>query len=221
MYPKMDSALLERIKRLDAASLSDALDRLGIPGGCYGIKPVTGGQVMVGQAFTVKYIPCGVVKRNVGDFLEDVEPGQVVVIDNAGRDYCTSWGDIMTIFAVQKGIAGTVIDGACRDVRDIRAMNYPMYSKGIFMVTGKDRVELDSVNQPVTIAGIQVRPGDVIYGDDSGVLVIPCDKAQEVTEIAEEIEEIEGRIKDEIRAGSSLAEARKKWGYHNLQTRRS
>jgi len=220
MANKLETALLERIKRLDAASLSDALDRLGIPCGCYGIKPVTGGQVMVGQAFTVKYIPCGVEKKNVGDFLEDVEPGQVVVIDNAGRDFCTSWGDIMTIYAVQKGIAGTIIDGACRDVREIRNLNYPMFTKGIFMVTGKDRVQLESVNQPVTIAGIQVRPGDVIYGDDSGVLVIPYDKAQEVVEIAEEIEKIEGHIKDEIRAGSTLVEARQKWGYHNLQSKR-
>jgi len=219
MYTRLEPALLERIKRLDAASLSDALDRMGIPCGCYGIKPVTSGQVMVGQAFTVKYIPCGVEKKNVGDFLEDVEPGQVVVIDNGGRDFCTSWGDIMTIYAVQKGIAGTVIDGACRDVRDIRAMNYPMFSKGIFMVTGKDRVQLESVNQPVTIAGIQVRAGDVIYGDDSGVLVIPYDKAQEAVEIAEEIEEKEARIKEEIRSGSTLAAARQKWGYHNLQSR--
>ena len=80
--PKLDPAVIEAYKKLDSTSISDALDRLGIPGGLYGIKPVTPGVVMCGQAFTVRYVPCGEVKGTVGDFLDDVEPGQAVSFGN-------------------------------------------------------------------------------------------------------------------------------------------
>ena len=123
--PKLDPAVIEAYKKLDSTSISDALDRLGIPGGLYGIKPVTPGVVMCGQAFTVRYVPCGEVKGTVGDFLDDVEPGQVCVLDNGGRDYCTVWGDIMAMAASMKEIAGTLIYGVCRDVKDVRAIRYP------------------------------------------------------------------------------------------------
>ena len=108
--------IISRFKKLDTTCVSDALDRLGITGGLLGIKPVIPGKTICGEAFTVHYVPCGLVKGTVGDFLDDVEPGQVIVIDNAGRLNCTVWGDILTLVAKLKGIGGTVIDGVCRDV---------------------------------------------------------------------------------------------------------
>ena len=84
--------LVERFKKMDTTSVSDALDRLGIKGGCQGILPQVSGIKMVGTAFTVRYRPCGMVKGTVGDFLDDVQPGQVVVIDNGGRMYGTVGG---------------------------------------------------------------------------------------------------------------------------------
>ncbi|MFR9189118.1 MAG: RraA family protein [Anaerotruncus massiliensis (ex Togo et al. 2019)] len=170
--PKLDPAVIEAYKKLDSTSISDALDRLGIPGGLYGIKPVTPGVVMCGQAFTVRYVPCGEVKGTVGDFLDDVEPGQVCVLDNGGRDYCTVWGDIMAMAASMKEIAGTLIYGVCRDVKDVRAIRYPIFTMGYYMVTGKDRVEVAAVNEPVTVAGIKVCPGDLIFGDETGALAV-------------------------------------------------
>lgn len=95
----------------------------------------------------------------MGDFLDDVEPGQVCVLDNGGRDYCTVWGDIMAMAASMKEIAGTLIYGVCRDVKDVRAIRYPFFTMGYYMVTGKDRVEVAAVNEPVTVAGIKVCPG--------------------------------------------------------------
>ena len=89
--------IIGRISKLDVASVSDALDKIGIPGGLLGIHPVVEGKRMCGRAFTVHYVPNGVIKGNVGDFLDDVKPGEVVVIDNGGRLYCTVWGDIMTL----------------------------------------------------------------------------------------------------------------------------
>ena len=165
------------------------------------------------------YVPCGMVKGTVGDFLDDVQPGQVVVIDNAGRNYCTVWGDIMTYTAKTKGVEGTLIDGVCRDVNGIEKLGYGIYTKGKYMVTGKERVEVDAVNVPVAISGVQVRPGDIILGDDSGALCIPKEVAEQVLEIAKGIEDTEQKIIAEIKKGSTLKQARAKLGYHHLQSK--
>ncbi len=219
MIHKLDQAILEAYKKLDTTSVSDAMDKLGIPAGLYGIKPVVSGVVMCGQAFTVRYVPCGEIKGTVGDFLDDVAPGQVCVLDNGGRDYCTVWGDIMAMAAKLKGIEGTVIDGVCRDIPAIRAVQYPMYTKGCYMMTGKDRVEVADINAPVTVSGVKVCPGDVVFGDDTGVVVVPLDKAEAVLEIARDIEQKEEIIRQALKEGVSLREARSRTGYHHLQTK--
>lgn len=216
---KIDHTLIERFRKLDTTCVSDALDRLGIIGGLLGIKGILDGKQICGKAFTVHYVPCGINKGTVGDFLDDVEPGQVVVIDNAGRTYCTVWGDIMSAVAAKKGIAGTVIDGVCRDVPAIKKLGYPIFSKGSYMVTGKDRVEVDGVNVPVSVSGVQVKSGDIIMCDDNGAVVVPLEKAQEVLEAAELIDEKEQFIVREVLDGVPLKEARAKFGYHNLQTK--
>jgi len=166
-------------------------------------------------------MPCGAVKGTVGDFLDDVKSGQVIVIDNAGRDNCTVWGDIMAKTAKQMGIAGTVIDGVCRDIPAVLECGYPIYSKGYYMRTGKDRVYVDAVNVPVTLSDIQVRPDDIILGDDTGVVVVPQERAEEVAGIAEEIDRKEQEILALVAQGHPLKEARAMTGYHHLQTRQS
>lgn len=212
-------AILERLGKLDVASVSDAMDKLGVPCGLSGIHAVVPGKHICGRAFTVHYVPNGVVKGSVGDFLDDVQAGQVVVIDNGGRLYCTVWGDIMTFVAKSKGIAGTVIDGVCRDIPGIIENDYPIFTRSTYMVTGKDRVTVDYVNRPVAISGVQVCPGDVILADDTGAVCIPASLAEQVADIAENIEKVEQAIIAEVRGGSTLKAARAKLGYHHLQTR--
>lgn len=87
------------------------------------------------------------------------------------------------------------------------------------MVTGKERVTVDAVNVPVAISCVQVRPGDIILGDDSGTLVIPKERAEEILEVAQHIEEVEQKIIAEVKSGSSLKAAREKLGYHKLQSK--
>lgn len=215
----MTQDLIKEIKTMDTASISDAMDKLGIPCGLLGIQAVIPGMKICGEAFTVHYVPCGMEKGTVGDFIDDVRPGQVVVIDNGGRTYCTVWGDIMTFTAKTKGIEGTLIDGVCRDVDGIRKIGYPVYSKGKYMVTGKERVQVDSVNVPVAVSGVQVRPDDIILADESGAVCIPKEKAEEVLSLAKHIEEVEQKIIAEVKNGSTLKEARKKLGYHSLQSK--
>ena len=211
--------IIAEMKKMDTASISDAMDKLGIPCGLLGIQAVAPGHKICGEAFTVHYVPCGMEKGTVGDFIDDVQPGQVVVIDNAGRKYCTVWGDIMTFTAKTKGIEGTLIDGVCRDVNGIEELDYAIYTKGKYMVTGKERVQVDQVNIPVAISGVQVRPGDIILGDDSGALVVPKERAAEILEIAKRIEETEQKIIAEVKNGSTLKAAREKLGYHHLQSK--
>jgi regulator of RNase E activity RraA len=111
----MDS-VVEAFKKLSVAGVSDAMDRLGVVGQCLGIQSINQGNRMAGRAFTIKYIPCGIVKGTVGDYIDDVPAGDVVVLDNAGRLDCTVWGDILTAVAHKRGVAGTVVHGVCRDV---------------------------------------------------------------------------------------------------------
>lgn len=211
---------IEAFKKLDTCCVSDALDHHGIYGGMETIVPITSNEpVICGPAFTVRYIARGSDKRTIGDFLDDVKSGQVIVIDNQGRTDCTIWGDIMSFTATMKKIAGTVIHGVCRDVKMIRELKYPVYAKGHFMVTGKDRVELDAVNVPISIEKAQICPGDLILADCNGVVVIPKDQLEPILKTAKDIDQKEKEIIADVKKGLSLAEARKKTGYHHLQTR--
>ncbi len=213
--------LIHSFKALDATCVSDALDRLGIKGACHGIAPVVSGVKAVGMAFTVKYRARGTGCGSVGDFIDDVEPGRVVVIDNGGRTYCTVWGDLMTMVAGRRGIAGTVIDGVCRDVPGILVARYPIFTRGRYVATGKDRVELEAVNVQVSISDVGVKPGDIMVCDDSGVVVVPYERAEEVAAAALEIDQAERTMLSLIEQGMTLREARQQLGYHSLQSRRT
>jgi 4-hydroxy-4-methyl-2-oxoglutarate aldolase len=217
--PPDAAALLSGFAELDTPSVSDALDRLNLAGACEGIRPLFPGARTVGRAFTVAYRAAGDPPGTVGDFIDDVAAGQVVVIANEGRTDCTVWGDLLTLVALSRGIAGTVIDGVCRDVPSIVESGYPLFSRGSFMRTGKDRVEVAGVEVTVSFAGIDVAPGDIIVGDDSGVVVVPQGGAVAVLEVAQQVAAAEARIEAGVRAGLSLREAREQEGYHVLQRR--
>ena len=217
-YKELDTSIVEAFKELDTSSLTDALDKQGIDGGLLGIKAVVPGTRLCGQAFTVQYIPCGQTKGTVGDFLDDVPTGHVVVIANEGRQYCTVWGDIMSQVAEWKGVAGTVIDGVCRDVKTIQALKYPIFTKGNYMMTGKDRVEVSSINEPVSISSVKVCPGDLIVADENGAVCIPLQAVETTLKIARSIEETEQKIVALVKSGKTSKEARAQMGYHHLQT---
>jgi regulator of RNase E activity RraA len=211
---------LDRAARLDTTSISDALDRLGIAGQCLNIKPLDHRFRLTGRAYTILYGPAGTPPGTVGDYIDDVEPGGVVVLDNGGRENATVWGDILTWVAHKRGVAGTVIDGACRDTHLARELGYPIYSRSYSMRTGKDRVQVEAINGPVNIGDARVNAGDLLRGDADGVLVIPRAHEDAVLTAAEEIDAIEQQIRAAIDSGRTLAAARRQLGYHQLQTRR-
>lgn len=127
----MTDPALDRATNLDCASLSDVMDRLGTGGVCRGILPRDRGFRLVGRAFTGRYAP-----------LDAAAPGTV--------------GDYIDDLAQAKGLAGTVIDGACRDLAVCLELRYPLYSRSYSMRTGKDRVQFDATGEPVGIGGARV-----------------------------------------------------------------
>lgn len=208
-----------RAGALDTATLSDALDRLGIVGQCYKIAGRDPSFRMAGRAYTMRCGPASTPPGTVGDYIDDVPEGHVVVIDNGGRDDATIWGDILTEIAHRRGLAGTVIDGISRDVALCRQLGYPVFSRGHWMRTGKDRVQVEEMDCVVNIGGARVAPGDILRGDADGVVVIPREHEEAALAAAEEIHAAEDRIREACRGGMRLDEARAQFKYHQLQTR--
>jgi len=205
---------------ISTASISDALDSLGLPGSLHGIGALCQGQRATGPVFTVSYEPVDAAGGTVGDFLDDVPAGAMILIDNAGRTDCTVWGGIMSETAHERGIAGTVIHGTCRDVAVATGAGYPIWSVSRFMRTGKDRVRVAAVQRPVTVDGVTVAPGDVLVADDDGAVAVPAARWTEVLDVAGQIDRVEQAIVDAVREGATLAEARARHGYHSLQSRK-
>jgi 4-hydroxy-4-methyl-2-oxoglutarate aldolase len=210
-------AVVDEFKKLSVAAVSDAMDRLGVAGQCLGIQPLAVGNRMAGRAFTIKYIPCGIVKGTVGDYIDDVPAGDVVVLDNAGRLDCTVWGDILTAVAHRRGVAGTVVHGVCRDVARSFELGYPIFSRARYMRTGKDRVQVEGMNVAVSMGEVQVQAGDIMLGSDDGVVAVPKQREQEILSLAQSIAVAEDNILNAALSGMRLDEARRVHKYHELQ----
>jgi len=214
-----ETSVLSRLGKLPTAAISDALDREGIPGALEGLVALSNDFRAAGPAFTVRYAPVDSVGGTVGDFLDEVPPGAVIVIDNGGRRDVTVWGGIMTEAASIRGIPGTVINGVCRDVTASLARGYPLFSRRRFMRTGKDRVHLVAVGGKLTVSGIDIHPGAIVCADADGVAAVPESSAERIADVAERIEQVESQIVAAVRAGSILRQARERFGYHHLQRR--
>lgn len=212
-------ALVRGFAAVDISHVSDALDRLGIVGQCAGIRPLDRAFRLTGRAYTVRYVPVGMTRGTVGDYIDDLEPGQVPVLDNAGRLDATVWGDLLTVTAHRKGVPGTVIDGVCRDTERSLETGYPIFSRGSWMRTGKDRVQADAYQVPVSVGGVRIEPGDIVVGGADGLVAVPASRAEQVLDIAREISASEERIRAAVVAGGRLDEARTSAGYHDLQHR--
>ena len=189
----------EILQRVSTANISDAMHRSGE---LEGILPISPGMKMVGPALTVRAYP--------GDWAKPVEAidlaeeGDVIIID-AGGIGPALWGELATHSAIQKKVAGVVIDGAIRDTPEIRSLGFPSFSRLIMPTAGEPK-GFGEVNVPVKVGGRRVFPGDWLVGDDDGVMVIPRDKVVEITNRAMDVLEKENRLRGEIEAGSTLSQ---------------
>jgi len=217
-----DGSTVDRLAVAGTAAVSDAMDSLGIRCVLSGIVPRVPGARVCGPAFPVAYRPIALSEptradgsgfRGAANYLDDVPAGSVVVVDNAGSTSCTTWGSLLTLLATKRGVLGTVLHGSARDIAEIRAKGYPLFSTGLTMVSGKNRVELDSVGLPIDILGTRVRSGDVVLADDSGALVVPAAHAAEVAARAERVVATERGIAAAVDEGVRLDRARAIHGY--------
>jgi regulator of RNase E activity RraA len=218
----MEDSLFTQARGLSSAEVSDALDYFGLPGSVPGIAPVAGPQRLFGPAFTVRFAPVDSQSPGtVGDYLDDIPPGAIAVLDNAGRNDCTVWGGIMSRLAAHRGVAGTLIDGVCRDTAEADAAGYSLFARGRFMRTGKDRVQVDAVGMHVSLSGVRVAPGDIVVADQDGVVIVPAGRAHDVFQRAVVMQAVERRIVAAALDGVSLRDARRQFGYHTLQRKPS
>lgn len=205
-----DSALLDRYAALDSAAVSDALDQLGLPPGVGDLRPVWGSASVVGFAVTVQLEPRtdGPAGAHIATTaVETADDQNVIVVDNQGRTDVSCWGGILSLGAAQRGVRGVVADGVCRDVGEARELEFPVFSRGSIPATARGRVQQRSTGDPVTIAGLTVHQGDVVLHDETGLVVVPRDRAVQVAELAEAVVARERAIAGEIRTGVPLSQA--------------
>jgi len=117
------------------------------------------------------------------------------------------WGGILSLGAARRGVRGVVADGVCRDVAEARELEFPVFSRGAIPATARGRLQQRSTGEPVAIAGLTVRQGDVVVADETGLAVVPRERAEEVASIAEAVVQRERAIADEVRAGAPLSQA--------------
>ena len=206
MVENSDS-LIVRLAKLDTCVVSDALDRLGIKGVALGLSAVSAGRRISGRAVTVQLRPDDGrgSKRHLCTAAVDASgPANVIVIDHAGRTDVAGWGGILSKGASRNGVKGIVIDGACRDVDESREMDLPVYAKACVPITARSRIIEVSWNSIVTIAGIEVAPGDLVLADGSGVVFVPQARAEEVIDAAEVMAAKERMIAAEIERGGPM-----------------
>jgi 3-hexulose-6-phosphate synthase/6-phospho-3-hexuloisomerase len=212
LFKKYDeSHLKEAFMKVSTANISDAMHRSGE---MKGIKPVWMGT----EKYPLKFAgPAYTVRAYNGDWskpveaIEEAKKGDVIVIDACqGKD--AVWGELASWSSKGKGIEGVVIDGAVRDIDDIIKIKFPIYARHFTPTAGEPR-GLGETNVSIVCAGQKVNPGDWVVGDDSGVVIIPKEKALEMANRAIDVMEKENRIREEIKRGSTLSEVMylKKW----------
>jgi 3-hexulose-6-phosphate synthase / 6-phospho-3-hexuloisomerase len=205
--PTAGEDILDIFRTVSTPNISDAMHRKGAMSGIFSL---CGDVKMIGPAVTVQTF--------AGDWAKPVEaidravPGDVIVINNDAGIHVAPWGELATMSCMTKGIAGVVIDGAVRDVDDIRRLQFPIFAKATVPNAGEPK-GLGEINAEISCCGQTVRPGDWIIGDESGVVVVPKERAYEVARRALEVKKTEERIREEIRRGSTLSQvsALAKW----------
>jgi regulator of RNase E activity RraA len=214
--------LVARLAKLDSCAVSDALDRLGLKGSVVGIHPLTSTARIAGRAVTVRLKAKGREEspRHLGTAaIQAAGPGDVIVVDHHAREDVAGWGGILSTAAKVKGVAGVIIDGACRDIDEARELGFPVFARAAVQITARGRVVEDSFNEPVEIADVSVRPGDLVIADGSGVVFVAAERAEEVIKAAEEIASRETQMTKDVLAGRSVVEVMGK-SYETMLERR-
>lgn len=202
--PGGGDAGIERLGRIPTATWSDALDLLGLPGVLVGLELRAGAFPIAG--------PVATVLEEVGPFgsadpsefgidlvLAHCRPGQVVVVRQLGSPPASALGGLAAAEALRAGLAGVVIDGACRDVAELREIGLPVMSRTVTPASGRGRIRIRAVNRPLRIGTVPVRAGDLAVADETGAVVLPADRVDELLALAE------ARLADDLSRAAEIA----------------
>ena len=211
----------EQLKPLSAAILSDIVDSLGLKRRAMRpfVRPLDEAQVMVGRARTGLYMPAYALREGENPYeveialVDDLQPQEVVVLAcNGPTERIAPWGELLTTAAQVRGAAGCVTDGLVRDVRQIRAMHFPVFHGGIGPLDTKGRARMVERDVRVECGGVSIDPGDLVFGDVDGVVVIPRSHEHAVMDLALEKVRGEDNTRDALLQGESLANVFKRLG---------
>ena len=206
-----DDYLLPRCERIATSAWSDALDEFEIQGVVAGISQRSGRGRFAAYAVTAREVagPLRTFARRefaVGSLIASVGPGQALVVDAGGAQIST-FGGLATLAASLRGAAAVVIDGGCRDIEEIRAINLWLGSRFVTPSSGKTRIRVESIGEAVHLGGVLVRTGDLVVGDETGIVIVPNAQIAAVLAKAEAILEKDRLIEAALRAGKSFSEA--------------
>jgi len=214
--------IAKRFMKVTTTVLSDVMDKLGIR--CVmdsGIRPLCPGLKIAGPARTIKRIktPQNITEEDYQEYagltyhetVDSAKAGEVIVISAEKETEAAGWGGNMSTRAKVIKLAGVVLDCSTRDSQEIVEMGFPVFSRGIFPKAALGILTTVGINVPAVCGGILVHPGDMIVGDNDGVVVVPKDRAEEILKTAEETEEIEQKSMEYIAEGHPMVEAIKKY----------
>lgn len=203
--------LLARCGQIGVSTWSDALDTFGIAGVVQGVARRSGEGRMIGFATTARHVwgALGEFDRAdfaVGKLVAATGPGRVLMVDVGGASIST-FGGLASWAAKARKATAVVIDGACRDVDEIQATGLWLASRWVTPVTGKTRLKLQEMGEPITIGGVAVHEGDLVVGDDTGIVVVPRAQLPQVLAKAEQILEVDLAVEHGLKAGKTFGEA--------------
>ena len=198
---RAEKEIIEEFKEIPTTVASDAMNRMNSM--CAEIKPLIEEVNIAGSAVTVQCIAGDNLMIHKAIYV--AEPGDVIVVDARGHKDTSVWGNIMTKACKIRSIEAVVIDGSIRDSRENREEKYPIFCKGV-VPAGSQKSWGGNINVPIQCGGAQVSPGDIIDGDDDGVVVVPRDRAKEVLQKAKEIVKRETEWIDGIKQGKTTLE---------------
>ena len=203
------TSLLDRLVSLDTNTVSDALDFLGLPGATYGLRPLWDCPKIVGRASTIQLGPKADSKPTVhliSPVIDAVTTDDRVLVIAGGADGISCWGDILANAATAKQVRGSIIDGLSRNIEGSESIGYPVYGRGITMISARNRViQIDS-GKPVQMAGVTVHEDDYVIADRCGTVFVPAERIEEVLALGERIAKRQDGMVAAVRAGRSVAE---------------
>ena len=201
--------LLDRLAVLDTNTVSDALDFLNLPGATFGLRPLWDCPKIVGRASTIQLGPKTDAKPTmhlISPVIDAVASADRVLVIAGGLEGISCWGDILANAATAKRVRGSIIDGLSRDIEGSESIGYPVYGRGVTMMSARNRVvQLDSGN-PVTMAGVTVHEDDYVIADRCGTVFVTSARIEEVIELAERIARRQEGMVAAVRAGRPVAQ---------------